>query len=125
MWKEALAANSVLYFSVAAPLEIATYLVFRFRWAYRGWHVYDALAALLPVAIYTLVEENKIIVAPKSLSNLIEPVIVAVGCSLVFLVRSHLGKKDAERSRQYSAWAMVLACLIPLLVFSFVPAFPE
>jgi asparagine N-glycosylation enzyme membrane subunit Stt3 len=61
----------------------------------------------------------------KSLSNLVEPVVVAILAAVLFLVRLIHGARRPTRNRAAACWCVALSNLAAVVVFVATPGLPE
>jgi hypothetical protein len=86
-----------------------------------AWLLPGIVYALTPVLIYRL----EMSAPPKGLLNLIDPVIVALLCWLVFVGRITLALKRPERNRTAAYGSIALNSGIAVAVVFFMPPLPQ
>jgi len=86
-----------------------------------AWILPGIVYALTPLLIYAL----EMSAPPKGLFNLIDPVIVAVLCWLVFVGRITLAVKRPEKNRAAAYGTIALNAVIAVGVVLFVPPLPQ
>ena len=86
-----------------------------------AWLLPGVVYALTPVLIYRL----EMSAPPKGLLNLIDPVIVAILCWLVFVGRITLAVKRPERNRAAAYGTIGLNMAIAVGVVLFMPPLPQ
>ena len=86
-----------------------------------AWLLPGVIYALTPALIYQL----DVSAPPKGLFNLIDPVIVALLCWLVFVGRLTLAVKAPEKNRAAAYGSIALNGVIAVAVVLFVPPLPQ
>ena len=86
-----------------------------------AWLLPGIVYALTPLAIYQL----EVSVPPKGLFNLVDPVIVALLCWLVFVGRIGFAVKRPEKNRAAAYGTIAVNAAIAVGVVLFVPPLPQ
>jgi hypothetical protein len=91
-----------------------------------AWILPGLLYAVAPVLIYKAQAHGIALEQPpKGLVNLVDPVLVALLCWLVFVARIALARKLPARNRQAAYGAMLASVAVALGVLYFVPPLPQ
>lgn len=86
-----------------------------------AWILPGIVYALTPLAIYRL----EMSAPPKGLFNLVDPVLVALLCWLVFVGRLTLARRHPERNRTAAYTTVALNTGIAVGVVLFMPPLPQ
>jgi hypothetical protein len=93
---------------------------------YAAWLLPGLVYWLIPLLMYEARWHGIETQLPaKSLANLIEPVIVAVLCWVVFVGRIAIAKGKPQINRQAAYWSIGVSVAIGIAVLFLMPALPE
>lgn len=87
----------------------------------RGFVWWDAAIFTAPFVIYIFVALTG--ARPKSLSNLIEPIVLAAVVMVAFSIRAFAFRNRSHETR--SMGALILCCATALVLYALVPLLPE
>ena len=105
------------------PLTIIIYLVFKFKLKYNQWHWFDILSIIIPGILYSVLDVC--IKKPKTLSNVLELIIIGILAAILFLFRAKLGKNTPVNSKTYSFVTFISISLLTIIFYFLVPALTE
>lgn len=129
MKMEAFLAINSIYLLTALPLAGLVFLFSRFFFKIKEWYLSDLIMVLTPGFIYFIMDRcriERLFGHSKTLANLVaELVILGVSCGLIFLLRTLLGRRFPEYSKELSLIVIPIIFILTVGIYIFMPTLPE
>lgn len=106
--------------AIAAALSAPIVFLSRAR---VNWHYWEALALVLPFATWTLFSFSSLAEGKKSLSNLSEPVYLAIAIPIIASIRVIAGPRIPEGL--FAGILLAVLCTLAAVLFFVIPPLPE
>ena len=122
---EGFIALNTFYLVPATALTSAVFLVSRYGFGIRHWYWWEAVVLLVPGFVYCFLDLGLNLGVGKSFANLCEPILIGIGCGVIFAMRVYLGARLPVWSTWFAAVVPIVGLVLTLLVFFAMPPLPE
>lgn len=124
MSMEAFLIINLIYMIGAIPISLVIFLVARFRFGIKEWFLSDMGMILLPGSLYWMV--LCFLHVPKTLGNLLEPIILAVISVSSFTFRIYITRKTEKGNvKELSYYCFGFVMCATVILYLVTPALPE
>jgi len=115
------------YLITVVPLTAATFAVFRFILKMKEWFLSDALMILVPIIVYGVMDSLRLDrqIGVSTSNNFKVSILIGFVCAGIFLIRCFLANRNAESTKKYSNWSVIVMTLFAVCILLIAPPFPD